>query len=57
MKTQELTWEDMKAIVKIADDLLPGHDTECLASELQTEEAYYKEILKRFKEGKQCGRS
>lgn len=46
-----LTWQDMKAIVDIADDLLPGHDTEQLLSEFQTEEAYYKEVLKRFKDG------
>ena len=51
MKTQELTWEDIKAIVKIADDLLPGHDIEQLTSEFQTEESYYQEVLKRFKEG------
>ena len=47
----DITWRDIKSIVKIADDLLPGHDTEQLLSEFQTEEAYYKEVLKRFKEG------
>ena len=46
----ELTWEDMKAIVKIADDLDPTHDTEHLLSEFQSEEGLYTEILKRFKE-------
>jgi len=50
MKTQELTWKDIKAIVNIADDLLPGHDIEHLLSEFQTEEAYYKEVLKKFRE-------
>ena len=49
MEKQELTWQDIKRIVKIADDLLPGHDIEQLLSEFQTEEAYYKEVLKRFK--------
>ncbi len=47
---QELTWQDIKRIVTIADDLLPGHDTEQLLSEFQTEESYYQEVLKRFKE-------
>ena len=51
MKTQELTWQDVKRIVTIADDLLPGHDIEQLTSEFQTEESYYQEVLKRFKEG------
>jgi len=46
----ELTWEDIKRIVNIADDLLPGIDTAAILSEFQTEEAYYKEILKRYKE-------
>jgi len=49
---QELTWQDIKRIVKIADDLLPGHDTEQLLSEFQTEEAYYKEVLRRYMEEK-----
>ena len=52
METQELTWRDIKRIVKIADDLLPGHDIEQLASEFQTEEAYYKEVLRRYMEEK-----
>jgi len=47
---REFTWKDIKRIVSIADDLLPGHDTEHLASEFQTEESYYQEVLKRFKE-------
>lgn len=47
---QELTWQDIKSIVNIADDLLPGHDTEQLLSEFQTEESYYQEVLKRFNE-------
>ena len=53
METQELTWQDIKRIVEIANDLNPGHghDIEHLLSEFQTEESYYKEVLKRFKEG------
>lgn len=53
MKTQELTWEDMKAIVKIADDLDPLYDHDAMNAEFQSEESYYQEVLKRFKEGKQ----
>ena len=50
---KELTWQDIKRIVTIADDILPDprykHD---LDSSLQSEEAYYKEVLRRFKEGR-----
>lgn len=49
---QELTWRDIKRIVTIADDLLPGHDIEQLISEFQTEESYYKEVLRRYMEEK-----
>lgn len=54
-KMHGLTWQDMKQIVKIADDLVP--DTpfaaeQIFAEEFQTEEAYYGEILKRFQEGR-----
>lgn len=49
MEKQELTWQDIKRIVIIADGLLPEHDTEQLLSEFQTEESYYQEVLKRFK--------
>ena len=53
MKTQELTWEDMKAIVEIADDLLPDpRYKKDLDASLQSEEAYYKEVLKRFNDGR-----
>ena len=48
----ELTWQDMKAIVKIADDLDPLYDPDAMNAEFQSEEAYYKEILKRFNETK-----
>ena len=60
MKTQELTWEDIKAIVKIADDLIPctpfvSVSEQIFADEFQTEQSYYEEVLKRFKGGKSCG--
>ena len=49
----ELTWEDIKRIVKIADDLLPDpRYKDDLDASLQSEEAYYKEVLKRFNETK-----
>lgn len=49
-KDLALTWRDIKDIVSIADDLNPshGHDIEHLLSEFQTEEGFYKEVLKRF---------
>ena len=53
----ELTWQDIKRIVKIADDLIPctpfvSVSEQIFADEFQTEEAFYKEILKRFNETK-----
>lgn len=52
-KDLALTWEDIKRIVNIADDILPDprykHD---LDASLQSEESYYQEVLKRFREGK-----
>lgn len=54
----QLTWQDIKRIVKIADDLIPctpfvSVSEQIFADEFQTEESYYQEVLKRFKEGKQ----
>ena len=40
-----LHWQDIKLIVDIADELLPLEP-----SELQSEESYYTEILKRYGE-------
>ena len=52
-KDLALTWQDIKAIVNIADDLLPDpRYKQDLDASLQSEEAYYKEVLKRFKEEK-----
>ena len=45
-----LTWFDIRDIVKIAIDLNPMHDTGQILSEFQTEESFYQEILKRYKE-------
>ena len=50
IEDSELTWLDIKRIVNIAEDMLPGIDTADILSEFQTEEAYYKEILKRYNE-------
>ena len=47
-----LTWEDVKTIVQIADDLDPLHNPDALDAEFQSEEALYTEVLKRFQEGK-----
>lgn len=53
METPELTWQDIKAIVNIADDILPDpRYKQDLDASLQSEEAYYKEVLRRFKDGK-----
>jgi len=51
MEKQELTWQDIKRIVTIADDLEPLRSGEDFLFELQSEEGFYSEILKRFKEG------
>ena len=53
-QTMPLTWEDIREIVRSEHDLNPGngYDLEHLLSEFQTEEGFYKEILKRFKDGK-----
>lgn len=47
-----LTWQEIKTIVQIADDLDPLYNPDALDAELQTEEALYTEVLKRFQEGK-----
>ena len=51
-KDLALTWEDVKVITDIADkmmeEIVPHHSPEWL----ETEEKYYTEVLKRFKEAK-----
>lgn len=44
-EADSLHWQDIKLIVDIADELLPLEP-----SELQSEESYYTEILKRYGE-------
>ena len=46
------TWQDMRRIVRIADDLIPDTPfaTADFEAEFQTERAYFEEVLKRFKE-------
>lgn len=56
-KDLALTWEDIKRIVKIADDLIPDTpfvsvSEQIFADEFQTEESYYQEVLKRFNDGR-----
>ena len=51
-----VTWNDIKRIIKIADDLIPctpfaSVSEQIFADEFQTEESYYGEILRRYKEG------
>ena len=45
-----LHWQDIKPIVEIARELLPTGDINQALSELQSEESYYTEILKRYGE-------
>jgi len=45
-----LTWQDIKRIVEIAHDLEPLRGCEDFLFEFQSEESFYQEILKRFKE-------
>jgi len=47
-----MTWEDVKQIVEIADKLCPytSKNIAEFQQEFQTEESYYKEVLRRFNE-------
>ena len=49
-RQDELTWEDIKRIVKIADSMLTG--TAWDAVEYPNEQKYYEEVLRRYKEEK-----
>ena len=53
-KVLKLKWQDVKRIVEIADHLCPYTSKEIAVfkDEFQTEEAYYKEVLKRFNEAR-----
>lgn len=48
-----LTWHDIKRIVEIADKLCPytSKDIAEFQENFQTEEAYYKEVLKQYQDG------
>ncbi len=47
-----VTWNDVKQIITIAEDILPDpRYRQDLAASFQTEESYYREVLRRFKEG------
>ena len=50
--SKELTWQDIKRIVEIADQLMPYATVKLggLEHDFQTEESYYKEVLRRFNE-------
>lgn len=48
-----LTWQDIKRIVNIADDMIDLDVQDKLPECCATEEGYYKEILKRFEDGKE----
>ena len=52
MSKAELTWEDVKRIVEIADHLCPYTSKEMaeFMTEFQDEESYYREVLRRFSE-------
>ena len=46
------TWNDIKEIVSIAEDILPDpRYKQDLAASFQTEESFYQEVLRRYKEG------
>ena len=45
---KDLTWQDVRRIVEISYDLDPLYNEEHRLMEFQTEEGFYKEVLKRF---------
>ena len=53
MSKAELTWQDIRRIVEIADKLCPYASVKlgALEHEFQTEESYYKEVLRRYNDG------
>lgn len=48
--TKYLTWQDIKRIVNIADELISTKEGEEKPEYLETEEKYYMEVLNKFKE-------
>lgn len=51
-KDLALTWEDVKEIVRIADTMM-DFDPNDRPEWMESDKAYYTEVLKRFKEGEQ----
>lgn len=51
-KDHELTWEDIKRIVNIADDMIDLDVRDELPECCKTEQGYYEEILKKYNERK-----
>lgn len=51
-KDLALTWEDVKEIVRIADTMM-DFDPHNRPEWMESDKAYYTEVLKQFKEGKQ----
>lgn len=43
-----LTWQDIKRIVNIADELINTKEGEDMPEYLETEEKYYAEVLNKF---------
>ena len=46
--TKYLTWQDIKRIVNIADELINTKEGEDMSEYLETEEKYYTEVLNKF---------
>ena len=46
--TKYLTWQDIKRIVNIADELIHTKEGEDMPEYLETEEKYYTEVLNKF---------
>lgn len=45
---KHLTWQDIKRIVNIADELINTKEGEDMPEYLETEEKYYMEVLNKF---------
>lgn len=52
MEASELTWQDCKKIVTLADALMKT-DTQKAAWKKEGEQAYYEEVLKLYRKSKQ----
>ena len=52
MKAEELTWEDVKTIHHIAEELKEYLDVGIITPFCASEESFYTEVLRRFNEAK-----